>query len=55
MIEAMAFRVANEPVGQAILKARGTSLHVAGTLSLDRWQARERVQLRIQDVAEPGR
>ena len=55
MIDAVAFRVANQPVGQMILQARGTSLHVAGTLSLDRWQARERVQLRIQDVAEPGR
>lgn len=55
MIDAVAFRVAGEPVGQTILKARGTSLHVAGTLSVDRWQARERVQLRIQDVAEPAR
>ncbi|BBF93251.1 single-stranded-DNA-specific exonuclease RecJ [Blastochloris tepida] len=54
-VDAVAFRVANEPVGRLLLAARGQSLHVAGTLSLDRWQARERVQLKILDAAEPVR
>ena len=54
-LDAIAFRVANEPVGRLLQAARGQSLHVAGTLTLDRWQARERVQLKILDAAEPGR
>ena len=29
------------------------AVHVAGTISLDRWQGEERVQVRIIDVAEP--
>jgi len=51
-IEGIAFRVAQEPLGKALEAARGTSVHLAGTLSLDRWGGREKLQLRVQDVAE---
>ncbi len=50
-IDAIAFRVAGQKLGQALLKNRGRAVHVAGTLSLDRWQNNERVQLRMIDVA----
>jgi single-stranded-DNA-specific exonuclease len=33
------------------MQNRGRMLHVAGCLSLDRWNGQERVQLRILDVA----
>jgi single-stranded-DNA-specific exonuclease len=50
-IDAIAFRVAGQKLGQALLKNRGRAVHVAGTLSVDRWNGNERVQLRMIDVA----
>ncbi len=41
-------------LGKALLSARGRTLHLAGTLSLDHWRGRPRVQLRIIDAAEPA-
>jgi single-stranded-DNA-specific exonuclease len=29
-------------------------VHAAGTLSVDRWNGAERVQLRVTDIAVPG-
>ena len=50
-INAIAFRAAGQKLGQALLKNRGRVVHVAGTLSVDRWQGNERIQLRMIDVA----
>ena len=50
-LDGIAFRVADEPLGQALLSARGESVHLAGTLNVDRYGGRERVQLRILDAA----
>ncbi len=52
-LKAIAFRAANEPIGRAILGARGSSLHVVGALGLDHWQGDARVQLRVVDVCDP--
>jgi single-stranded-DNA-specific exonuclease len=56
-LEGIVFRAVGEPFGDALRAARGASLHLAGTLALDRWNGRERVQLRLLDfaAAEPGR
>jgi single-stranded-DNA-specific exonuclease len=51
MLNAIAFRSVGQKLGNALLEGRGRSLHVAGCLSLDRWQGDERVQMRILDVA----
>jgi Single-stranded DNA-specific exonuclease len=50
-LAAIAFRVAGEKLGEALLAARGRRVHVAGTLALDRWQGTERAQLKIIDLA----
>ncbi len=50
-INAIAFRAAGQKLGDALLKSRGQSVHVAGCLAVDRWQGDPRVQLRIIDVA----
>jgi single-stranded-DNA-specific exonuclease len=50
-INAIAFRAAGQKLGEALLKSRGQSVHVAGSLAVDRWQGDPRVQLRIIDVA----
>ena len=53
-LDGIAFRVASEPLGQGLLAARGRTMHLAGTLSLDRYGGRERVQLRLLDAAVPA-
>jgi single-stranded-DNA-specific exonuclease len=35
----------------ALIDNRGRQMHAAGTLSIDRWQGEERVQMRLTDVA----
>jgi single-stranded-DNA-specific exonuclease len=50
-IDAVAFRAAGQPLGEALARARGSSLHVAGSLSLNRWGGRERVEMRILDCS----
>lgn len=47
----IAFRAADQPLGDALLAARGETVHVAGTLSIDRWGGAERVDLRVLDLA----
>src|SRR5262247_672267 len=51
VIDAIAFRAAGQKLGIALAQSRGQSVHVAGTLCLDRWNGTERVQLRLIDVA----
>jgi single-stranded-DNA-specific exonuclease len=53
MLNAIAFRSAGKPLGQALIANRGRSVHAAGTLSVDRWNGEERVQLRVMDIAVP--
>jgi single-stranded-DNA-specific exonuclease len=50
-LNAIAFRVAGQPLGNALLEMRGQPVHAAGTLSVDRWNGAERVQLRLVDIA----
>ncbi|GIK78927.1 MAG: single-stranded-DNA-specific exonuclease RecJ [Pseudorhodoplanes sp.] len=51
MLNAIAFRCADKPLGRALLEQRGQAVHAAGYLAVDRWQGTERVQLRLVDVA----
>ncbi len=53
MLKAIAFRAAGTALGDALIAARGRSLHVAGTLSIDSWQERRQPSLRLIDAAEP--
>jgi single-stranded-DNA-specific exonuclease len=52
-VSAIAFRAAGRPLGEALIKARGATMHLAGSLAIDRWGGAERVQLRLIDAAEP--
>jgi single-stranded-DNA-specific exonuclease len=53
-LDAMAFRCAEAPLGQALLAARGERLHVAGSLSIDRWGGGEKASLKVVDAAKPA-
>jgi single-stranded-DNA-specific exonuclease len=54
-VNGIAFRSVGQKLGNALADNRGQVVHVAGSLSIDRWQGAERVQLRISDVAVPER
>ncbi|MBQ0823050.1 single-stranded-DNA-specific exonuclease RecJ [Microvirga sp. HBU67558] len=53
VIGGIAFRAAGQPLGIALSQAIGNTLHVAGTLSIDRWGGNEKVEVRIMDAARP--
>lgn len=51
-LKAIAFRCADQPLGDLLLSARGgMPVHVAGKLQIDTWQGREAAQLIIDDAA----
>jgi single-stranded-DNA-specific exonuclease len=58
-VNAIAFRVAGQKLGHALMQSRGQPVHAAGTFALDRWQGEERVQFKLIDIAAadafPGR
>ncbi len=53
IVNGIAFRALGQKLGNALIENRGQMLHVAGSLTVDRWQGAERVQLRVADVAVP--
>jgi single-stranded-DNA-specific exonuclease len=53
MVNGIAFRSIGQKLGNALQQNRGQPLHVAGSLTVDRWQGAERVQMRVIDVAVP--
>jgi len=53
ILNGIAFRSIGQTLGNALMAHRGQLLHVAGSLSVDRYQGTERVQLRVLDVAVP--
>ncbi len=54
-VEATAFRSVGKKLGDALNRLKGAPIHLAGTLSVNRYGGRERAQLRVVDVAEAGR
>ena len=50
-LDAIAFRAAKKPLGEALRRLKGTQAHLAGTLSVDRYGGREKAQMRLLDVA----
>ena len=50
-LQAIAFRAAGEPVGEALMARGGPDLHLAGHLRLDRWRGREQVRFVVEDAA----
>ncbi len=55
-LDAIAFRAAGQPLGDLLLEANGgMPLHVCGTLRRDTWGGRNRIELTIQDAADPRR
>lgn len=51
-IDGIAFRATETPLGDFLLGSRGSTIHVAGSVSADLWQGNRRVQLRVTDAAK---
>jgi single-stranded-DNA-specific exonuclease len=51
VLDAIAFRAVNTPLGEGLLASRGKTIHVVGRLRRDDWNGRVRVQLEIEDAA----
>ena len=54
-LEAIAFRAVGQPLGDMLMGAGGMPLHVAGQLRRDTWGGREKIELAIDDAADPRR
>ena len=53
-LDAVAFRAAGQPLGELLMaSAGGLSVHVAGQLRRDTWGGRNRIELQIEDAADP--
>ena len=52
-LDAVAFRAADQPLGDVLLGAGGMPLHIAGTLKRDTWGGRDKIELTIDDAADP--
>ena len=50
VIQAIAFRAVSNQLGQVLLAKSFRPCHVVGTLKVDEWQGRKKVQLQIEDV-----
>lgn len=50
-LDAIAFRATSSGIADAVTRAAGAPMHVAGRLEFNRWQGREDVQLKLEDVA----
>ncbi|WP_371153223.1 single-stranded-DNA-specific exonuclease RecJ [Jannaschia sp. 2305UL9-9] len=50
-LDAIAFRAGSTGITDAVDRAAGAPIHVAGRLEKNRWQGRETVQLKLEDVA----
>jgi single-stranded-DNA-specific exonuclease len=54
-LDAVAFRAAGQPLGDLLTAPGGLPLHVAGSLKRDTWGGRQKIELTIEDAADPRR
>ncbi len=50
-MKAMAFKSADTPLGEALLKGKGQSLHLMGQFKVNEWNGSESVEFHVQDAA----
>ena len=51
-IKGIAFRAADQPLGQMLLTSGGMPMHIAGHLERDSWRGRDEAQMIIEDAAK---
>ncbi len=54
-LEGVAFRAVGQPLGDLLANTGGLPIHVVGSLKRDTWGGREKIELTIEDAADPRR
>ncbi len=54
-LDAVAFRAAGQPLGDLLTAPGGLPLHIVGSLKRDTWGGRQKIELTIEDAADPRR
>jgi single-stranded-DNA-specific exonuclease len=55
-VEGVAFRAVGQPLGDLLTASHGgMPIHVAGTIKRETWQGRDRIELMVDDAADPRR
>ena len=54
-LEGIAFRAAGEPLGDLLMGTGGLPIHVVGHLKRSSWGGREKIEMMIEDAADPRR
>ena len=54
-LDAVAFRAKGQPLGDLLTAPGGMPLHIVGTLKRDTWGGRQKIELTIEDAADPRR
>jgi single-stranded-DNA-specific exonuclease len=54
-LEGVAFRAIDQPLGDLLQNTGGMPVHIAGNLKRDSWGGREKIELTIEDAADPCR
>jgi single-stranded-DNA-specific exonuclease len=52
-LDAIAFRAVGQPLGDLLLNSGGMPIHLAGQVKRDTWGGRDRIELTIEDAADP--
>ena len=52
-LDAVAFRANGQPLGDLLTTPGGLPLHIVGTLKRDTWGGRQKIELTIEDAADP--
>ncbi len=52
-LDAIAFRAADTDLGRTLLESNGMPLHIAGQIKRSTWNGREKIEVIIDDVADP--
>lgn len=52
-LDAVAFRAAGQPLGDLLFNSSGMPIHVAGHVKRDTWGGRTKLELMIEDAADP--
>jgi len=52
-LDAIAFRAAGQPIGDLLMNTGGMPIHVAGSLRRDTWGGRDKIEIFVDDAADP--
>lgn len=49
-LKSMVFRATESPIGQALIRAKGKKMHIAGQIKLNHWQGKTTAEFTLEDI-----